>query len=67
MLSCQICEIFESSYFEKHLWKATSKLYLERDSNTAVGEAMINQEEEFTRLFNAVKLWKSDGNFIVKL
>ena len=42
MLSCKICEIFKNSYFEKHLWKAASKLYLERDSNIVVGEAIIN-------------------------
>ena len=61
------CEIFKNSYFEKQLWKAASKIYLKRDSNKVVGEAMINYEKEFTRLFNAVKLWKSGGNSIVKL
>ena len=59
MLSCEICEIFKNSYFEKHLWKAASKLYLKRDFNTVVGEAMINQEKEFTRLFSSAKLRKS--------
>ena len=67
MLSCEICEIFKNSYFENFLWKAASKLYLKRDSTTVVGEAMINEEKEFTRLFNAAKLWKSGGNFIIKL
>ena len=42
MLSCEICKIFKNSYFENFLWKAASKLYLKRDSNTVVGEAMIN-------------------------
>ena len=56
MLSCEICEIFKNSYFEKHLWKAASKLYWKRDSNTVVDEGMINLENEFTRLFNAAKL-----------
>ena len=29
--------------------------------------AMVNQVKEFTSSFNPVKLWKSGGNFIVKL
>ena len=30
------CETFKNSYFEKHLRKTTSNLYLKRDSNTVV-------------------------------
>ena len=32
MLSCEICEIFRSNYFEEHLWTTTSKLYLKRNT-----------------------------------
>ena len=32
----KICEIFKSNYFEEHLWTATSKLHLKRESNPGV-------------------------------
>ena len=36
VLSCEVVKLFKNIYFEEHLWISTSKLYLQRDSNTDV-------------------------------
>ena len=36
VLSCKICKLFKSNYFEEHLSTSASKVYLEGDSNTGV-------------------------------
>ena len=52
VLSREIYKLFKNNYFEEHLWNATSKHYLKRDSNTAtfLWILWIIQEHLFSRV-----------------